>query len=887
MDEMMEESREQSGGSGEEEETEPGLLTEIVQVGVDAESGGDGEIAPADWLEPLDEECGEAGKEGVQNGSSEQQGGRRKRGGWRKRKGGRRKVLLTDDWIDCSELGKGWKKKIIHLRSTSDIPKQTMNYMSPNGFRIRSKINLKKRVKVDVTNFDFHKGIFVDDLVKPKRQRSRSLHSSFSFSTDALQTQDSITETPQKPRLTRKSLAASAAAPLPLNELSSSPLKLSHVSPTTQQAPQPSLSPSLRLGDFSTQIENDFITPEKNKTALLSRSWLQSPLAPVSPAETPSEKDPPTFLSALKSSPDIHRPSDASAAINGEKQENGFSYKICVSCGSQYLNSDCKDDGLCILCSVKPRQRPPPHIIFKKVGQDKWIVGKRKSEGFMKKKITKLGKKSKSRSVQLLARKEKKKENPEIKTLDSEEDDYVLDDGVDDDDDPEFGPKKRKRRMCGQCNACLRNQDCGKCDFCKDKPKFGGHNKKRQKCRLRQCKFRSRLKTWKIRQDQSTGLVDEAEDDQEDELEDEKHSRSQRKRDHQWKDVFTDSEAEDNEDEEHHPGKKGREGRRRKGKYSYKLEEEDEEDDRTGGADVKKDGLNSLEETQFVVGDDGDIVFYEEINANRHTPGAQNGSMEIVESSDGQPALVMSSQPSQDWVCTVAGLPEGSQVLGSVNLSSNGPVQLSDVCPSSSAPISNILTSNPHLSEIINTNWINLNWAETAMPQVIQQPEPTPEPAKTPPLVLQTHSLLDDDPVEDPGLLELLTSLRRTVLPAHWVGVMAKGPLLQVFQCSKLSPMADTVLQIEKDFYFQINVQNQPLLLTHPVYERHPPRLPSASLVVALLLDLEEMNVCQGYQSFEEGPNQTPLLCARAALCQLIIPQDEECCERCLLPINI
>ena len=29
--------------------------------------------------------------------------------------------------------------------------------------------------------------------------------------------------------------------------------------------------------------------------------------------------------------------------------------------------------------------------------------------------------------------------------------------------------------------------DCGTCDFCIDKPKFGGSNKKRQKCRLRQC----------------------------------------------------------------------------------------------------------------------------------------------------------------------------------------------------------------------------------------------------------------------------------------------------------------------------------------------------------------------------------------------------------------
>ncbi|XP_057686525.1 CXXC-type zinc finger protein 1a isoform X2 [Corythoichthys intestinalis] len=51
---------------------------------------------------------------------------------------------------------------------------------------------------------------------------------------------------------------------------------------------------------------------------------------------------------------------------------------------------------------------------------------------------------------------------------------------------------KRSARMCGECEACLRTQDCATCDFCKDMKKFGGPNKIRQKCRLRQCQFRAR-----------------------------------------------------------------------------------------------------------------------------------------------------------------------------------------------------------------------------------------------------------------------------------------------------------------------------------------------------------------------------------------------------------
>lgn len=46
---------------------------------------------------------------------------------------------------------------------------------------------------------------------------------------------------------------------------------------------------------------------------------------------------------------------------------------------------------------------------------------------------------------------------------------------------------QRQNRKCGACAACLRRMDCGRCDFCCDKPKFGGGNQKRQKCRWRQC----------------------------------------------------------------------------------------------------------------------------------------------------------------------------------------------------------------------------------------------------------------------------------------------------------------------------------------------------------------------------------------------------------------
>ncbi|XP_052283775.1 CXXC-type zinc finger protein 1-like isoform X2 [Dreissena polymorpha] len=55
--------------------------------------------------------------------------------------------------------------------------------------------------------------------------------------------------------------------------------------------------------------------------------------------------------------------------------------------------------------------------------------------------------------------------------------------------EPEFSDDWRKKssRRCGECMACHRTEDCGRCDFCKDMRKFGGPNRIRQKCRLRQC----------------------------------------------------------------------------------------------------------------------------------------------------------------------------------------------------------------------------------------------------------------------------------------------------------------------------------------------------------------------------------------------------------------
>ena len=56
----------------------------------------------------------------------------------------------------------------------------------------------------------------------------------------------------------------------------------------------------------------------------------------------------------------------------------------------------------------------------------------------------------------------------------------------DDEEDKGDNRKKRRGRGCGACPGCVRS-DCGNCQYCKDKPKFGGPGKKKQRCSFRVC----------------------------------------------------------------------------------------------------------------------------------------------------------------------------------------------------------------------------------------------------------------------------------------------------------------------------------------------------------------------------------------------------------------
>ncbi|XP_046726982.1 methyl-CpG-binding domain protein 1a isoform X2 [Silurus meridionalis] len=898
------ETRERSGES--QDETGPGLVDDAIALGKDDPSvpavtnAGEGDMEPPpDWLEPL-EDCEDEGDEGVEIDGGTKRRSRRSRNTSRRR--GRPSVSSNSSWVDCPELGSGWKRKVIFWRAG----KNATYYLSPKGVRFRSKVQLAKHLKADLSLFDYKEGKFVDAIIPRKRRKARvkegTRRSSLSSPRASARnlgrahTSENITTpsqnepvSPQTPQL----IPISASNSPPLKTSYRSPPDLTRVSPTILQQPSP--SPSLKLDDLSVQSNS------------VSQSWLQSSLAPVSPNKTP-ESDFPTYpngQSTMKDSLYLQPPPLTQLALDSEEgmHDRGLPpLEGCANCGCKYPGMGNGRQLLCPKC--RPRRNQQPHIVFRKVGQDRWILGNTKNDNSLTKTTPPLGKRRyPCKSLRLMAQQEKEKD--EIKK-EVEQDSDDEEDGPEGGGDDDYGPRKRKRRMCGHCKACLRKENCGKCDFCLDKTRYGGPNKLRQKCRFRQCQVRSRLQTGSLKYARSAGVSDSGQG----ESSSRKHSRhwGRRKIKHRSRTSKYCTDDENDDDGKYEDRRLVRKGRKGRPKRYTRHQKRVKDEYKVSDPEIEDGGPGDLEQEPFVGCDDGSSGFYEseELYSNNYI---KNGAaLDLLRTSGPQRLEVEYPElPRGTLVYTVPGLADGSQLLSSV-LPNSIPLQLNAVSGSHMPlmldgmtsksvpqPHPEVLTSNSAslpLSDFLRNHGLKLVEVDTTLPQILPAPPPAPpshepehqsEPGtrEASPEVYSLPDSTESSSIRDSKLLELLTSLRRTILPAHWVGVMANGPILQLFQCSKLSPMADTVMQIEPDFVYQISVQNQPLLPTHAVYERHPARLTSVSQVVNLLLDLEEMNVCQGYQSFEANSQREPLLCARAALCQLLVPQDEDCCEKC------
>ncbi|KAG7477343.1 hypothetical protein MATL_G00068550 [Megalops atlanticus] len=889
------------------------------------EAGGD--EPPVDWLEPLEEDyddeddeeedrhsweldllptehllnghreveveslAGESERSGSVAGSERNDRKKRSSGGGqaapRRR---RRQAVVDEEWEEWPILGQGWKRKEVFRRSGFSVGKTDTYYMSPGGDRLRSKIELAKHLAgiIDVSTFDFKSGMFLDENTYRRMRRTRKYRrKEHSVSTDGIvpveqtvepaSTPDSLHSAPQRqppgtPRSGAPQQSSNTSSPCPLStpshpaspgEVGTPPHQPGHISSHSPRSWPPSgLNAAVASPSRDTQALPQSSDPPQAPVGLASvhegdaskpsQASRQQPCSRLSPSPVPNGC---SGCGRPYAGVELRRPSHAFLCPDCKQKKGDSNQNIifrkwlpCGRCRACLVTEDC---GMCASCrsglvnrdSCKPircRRRKCVCPIRKKTAKKgtektgKTVMRVENSEGQLQ-----------DGDVISAMNKVRQYATPKHSDFheftmhlhgsgdDDHNDDNDEDDcDYDDDDDLECEAKRRSRRACGRCNGCLHTTDCGSCDFCVDNPKFGGSNKKRQKCRLRQCQRQAMRHLLPLHLGRHEGWVGVG-----------------RPRPHYR---YSGRRAAPNES---------------LGDYCQLSEDEDEEwgSVRPGGFGLEEEAdTDSLAwmSQRDVYPSSGKLD--KEVYISNYEVAIQNcfrsdsKRMDIWRK-DRSPARVF--EPSQHLLPLTdpdaPGLPVGQGTL---------PVSFSKTGERGGLKEQAGVDLDEDVA-IVEVDTEKLDMQETT------------------PMITQIFSLADSAQTFPPSaeLQRLLDSLRRMVLPAHWVGLLADGPCLQVVQCSKLSTMADTMLHIYPDLGYQLSVQGQPLLSTHPLYQAHPPRLLSVPHVVALLLDLERHAVCRGLP--EPSPTSQdhwqPVHPKRAATCHFLVLKAVERCHSC------
>ncbi|KAK2862540.1 hypothetical protein Q5P01_002073 [Channa striata] len=704
----------------------------------------------------------------------------------------RRKRSNPDEgWIEWPILGEGWKRKEVVRRSGSSIGQKDVYYLSPQGERVRSRVELMSVLEgiLDLSTFDYKSGRLFDGETPPIRVRNRV-----------------------KKKMRERSSSESSF---------------------------------MERGEGAdTPDSHHRLTPNMGPRNIPSyQTGLSSPTTAGTPNVITSTEDPPVEEKIKLPLPCSSKPRPL-PSINGEVGSED-STLTCARCGISFTGTwydKQRKRPCCPTCWAASKTKEHPMIRFRK-----WIpcgqcVGCHNTVNCGQCANCKHGLQS-PESRKRLCRKRKcicpirkdsgsgafllhrsyndipgalddtcmsflsevtDSQHPNLKSSDTEN--FSVNVDVDDEedvstDDDDDWHKKRKRRSCGECKACLCRKDCGTCDFCIDKPKFGGSNKKRQKCRLRQCQRQAMRHLLPFQVGQS----------------------------------------------EYRPEGPGPLGRPRP-HYTYSRK-----------SNFKK-------------------------NKGPHA------SLDLTDNEDDDSNLQMS------WSSEPAG---GSKHVYEPSMRNNySSMQLNHLDYGERNGLSDRVPqisnhSNSQLFHDQQSKWDTerpyagregQKHVEEEQEEEEDEDEDEEEEEELP-MITQIFSLADNTAgsavdVEN-QLMKLLQSLRTSVLPILWYAIMVDGPQLQLIQCSKQSNMTDTMVLIDPGFCYQVTVQKQPLLPTHPLYDSYPPRLTSVTEIVNLLLGLEKYSVCQGLAPKEPLSIKDPVILERASTCDFLVKKNVSICSNC------
>ncbi|XP_067555193.1 methyl-CpG-binding domain protein 1 isoform X13 [Pseudorca crassidens] len=360
---------------------------------------------------------------------------------------------MAEDWLDCPALGPGWKRREVFRKSGATCGRSDTYYQSPTGDRIRSKVELTRYLgpACDLTLFDFKQGILcypapkAHSLAIPSRKRKK----------------------PSKPAKAQKR----------------------------------------QVGPSKSEVRKEAPRDETKADAGTVPASLPAPGCCENCGISFSGDG--TRRQRLKTLCKDCR----AQRIAFNREQRMFKRVGCGECAACQVTEDCGACSTCLLqlphdvasglfCKCERRrclriverhlahrlrrhhqrcQRRPPLAVAPPAGKH----GRRR--GGCDSKVAPRRRPPRTQPLPALPPSQPP-ESPELhpRALAPSPPAEFIYYCVDEDELQPY-TNRRQNRKCGACAACLRRMDCGHCDFCCDKPKFGGSNQKRQKCRWRQC----------------------------------------------------------------------------------------------------------------------------------------------------------------------------------------------------------------------------------------------------------------------------------------------------------------------------------------------------------------------------------------------------------------
>nr|XP_058895760.1 methyl-CpG-binding domain protein 1 isoform X26 [Kogia breviceps] len=434
---------------------------------------------------------------------------------------------MAEDWLDCPALGPGWKRREVFRKSGATCGRSDTYYQSPTGDRIRSKVELTRYLgpACDLTLFDFKQGILcypapkAHSLAIPSRKRKKPSRPAKAQKRQVGLPKSEVRK--EAPRDETKTDADTVPASLPAPGCCEN-CGISFSGDGTRRQRLKTLCKDCRAQRIAFNREQRMFKrvgcgecaacqvtedcgacstcllqlPHDVASGLFCKCERRRCLRIVERVSRAGGVGP-----RLTCTPDPHSPGPM-RHTSGPPQSRG-----CGVCRGCQTREDC---GRCRVCLRPPRpglrrqwrcvqrrclrhlahrlrrhhqrcQRRPPLAVAPPAGKH----GRRR--GGCDSKVAPRRRPPRTQPPPVLPPSQPP-ESPELhpRALAPSPPAEFIYYCVDEDELQPY-TNRRQNRKCGACAACLRRMDCGHCDFCCDKPKFGGSNQKRQKCRWRQC----------------------------------------------------------------------------------------------------------------------------------------------------------------------------------------------------------------------------------------------------------------------------------------------------------------------------------------------------------------------------------------------------------------